>query len=901
MERDLMLEDALDYLKEKLKLPKDKPQALSRENWRAVGMALKEKGYPLSVWDNWSKADTARYKPGECEEQWLKEFRGSTHPVKAGSIIQMAKDRGWIPKPSTVGRLDFDSVIDFNQDPSGLSDLTPVEELKTYLKALFEPESYVGYVTKDSFQDKEGKWKPKAGIYNRKAGDLIESLDKYPDDLSKTIGPWNSSAGAWIRINALDGKGAKNENVVSFQHVLVESDSLSLQEQEHLFRELDLPIATMTSSGGKSIHAVVKVDAANLDEYKKRVRFLYSFLKERGVPIDIQNSNPSRLSRMPGVTRNGNRQQLLAVNIGKASWDEWYESVNQEKSIQVIGNPIKGDNMTAFSGCPVSLRCGSWIASDDGIKGYWGLKNVEVIACPHPIIPIRRIVNSESGTEQIELLYKVAGVWKKCVTNRYVISDHKSIVKLSDRGISVTSLTANYLIQYLNDVLVLNSYNPDSEALIPEIPATSKLGFSPDGNSFFPYFSNMEFDGDPEYRSIYEAYSNHKGDPITWKDHIKQLRSIHHKADGEVDHIGNLITRIVIDASFASPILNKLDMLSFILHIWSTESGNGKTVALMAAQSVWGHPDKYLSWNSTKNALERYASFLNNLPLVLDEYQLGKQNKDKAENIYQLAEGQSKSRAKPYSLEKKSYWRLCAISSGETPINTEYDGAGSLNRVLEIEIPPNCYLIQDGHKTAEILRKNYGFAGEEWIDLILNKHPEIIDEEIRSAYDAFYPELTKQGFTDKQAMIGSVLIGVDIALQNHIFHEEEMILPDDIAFCLKKKSDVDINERAVRYIYDWLAINTMKFIPSSGIDPSGYEVYGEKTTYSYKVIKTVFDDACEKGRFSANATAKHLKRKGLLRCTRNSVSQTGKVGNIRTNYIEILNLPDPDSEPSTKS
>ncbi|WP_299313361.1 AAA family ATPase, partial [uncultured Halomonas sp.] len=42
---------------------------------------------------------------------------------------------------------------------------------------------------------------------------------------------------------------------------------------------------------------------------------------------------PSRLSRMPGIIRNGRKQFLIATNIGKSSWVEWQdwiESVNDD-------------------------------------------------------------------------------------------------------------------------------------------------------------------------------------------------------------------------------------------------------------------------------------------------------------------------------------------------------------------------------------------------------------------------------------------------------------------------------------------------------------------------------------------------------------------------------------------
>ena len=69
------------------------------------------------------------------------------------------------------------------------------------------------------------------------------------------------------------------------------------------------------------------MDAPDYAEYRKRVDFLYDFMDKNGVPIDKQNRNPSRLSRMPGVTRNGNRQYLAATNIGRKSWNDWMDFV----------------------------------------------------------------------------------------------------------------------------------------------------------------------------------------------------------------------------------------------------------------------------------------------------------------------------------------------------------------------------------------------------------------------------------------------------------------------------------------------------------------------------------------------------------------------------------------------
>ena len=71
----------------------------------------------------------------------------------------------------------------------------------------------------------------------------------------------------------------------------------------------------------------MKVDARDYQEYRKRVDYIYQICKKNGLDIDTQNRNPSRLSRMPGVTRNGHKQFLIDTNIGKANYDEWYQWV----------------------------------------------------------------------------------------------------------------------------------------------------------------------------------------------------------------------------------------------------------------------------------------------------------------------------------------------------------------------------------------------------------------------------------------------------------------------------------------------------------------------------------------------------------------------------------------------
>lgn len=324
--REVNLKEILEYLD---------PGRLDYEEWLEVGMALKHEGYDLTTWDNWSRKDAARYHGNECQRKWA-GFVGSG--VTGGTIVQLAKNQGWSSSRDTTEgyELDWDSnigskesgvVVDRGwlegkevQEPLNWD---PVQDIIRYLETLFDTTENVGYVT--TSWERDGKYFPSKGSWDLTAGELIERLNKCHGDIGSVIGDYNPEVGAWIRFNPLDGKGCKNDNVTEYRYALVESDSMELEQQHAMIRELELPVACLVYSGKKSIHAIVRIDAANYDEYRKRVDYLYGVLKKNGMAVDTQNKNPSRLSRMPGVMRCGHKQFLMDTNIGKSNWKEWQE------------------------------------------------------------------------------------------------------------------------------------------------------------------------------------------------------------------------------------------------------------------------------------------------------------------------------------------------------------------------------------------------------------------------------------------------------------------------------------------------------------------------------------------------------------------------------------------------
>ena len=309
---------------------------LTYTEWTAVGMALKEAGLPCEVWERWSAQDGQRYHKGECARKW-DSFKGAHGaPVTENTIFRMAYDRGWSgPAGHEIG---WDDEI---SDPGGEAIVDrrwvegqelqiperwdPARQLADYLEALFEPTENVGYVT--ASWEEDGRFKPTQGCWDRTAGQLIQQLAACSGDLGSVVGDYNPQAGAWIRFNPLDGRGCKNDNVTEYRYALVESDSLDIETQNAIIHQLELPCAALVYSGKKSLHAIVRVDAPDYAEYRRRVDYLYGVCQKNGLHIDQNNRNPSRLSRMPGVLRDGQKQYLLETNIGKGSWAEWKDWV----------------------------------------------------------------------------------------------------------------------------------------------------------------------------------------------------------------------------------------------------------------------------------------------------------------------------------------------------------------------------------------------------------------------------------------------------------------------------------------------------------------------------------------------------------------------------------------------
>ncbi|MBA2215220.1 DUF927 domain-containing protein [Sellimonas intestinalis] len=540
-------------------------------------------------------------------------------------------------------------------------------------------------------------------------------------------------------------------------------------------------------------------------------------------------------------------------------------------------------NTTQFTGQSVELQCGPWRANDLGVTSQKFDKTgmpVQIMACIHPIMPIEILKNVDTGEERIKLAYFKYGAWNQVTVNREVCADNTAIVKvLSKIGIEVTSENAKFLVRYLSDCIGMN---PSTLAPVRSI---NRLGWC--ANEFMPYAKDIVYDGDKEYDAIFRNV-HEGGDYQIWKAHCSSLRK-------------NEIIRLAFAASFGSVLIEPLQILPFVLYIWSGESGTCKTVAIMAAMSIWGNPKMgglVKTMNTTKVGIMRTSAFLYSLPFAGDELQTMKDkwNGNFDQLIYQITEGIDKVRGRASGgVDETKTWHNSYLFTGEEPITKSNSRAGSKNRVIEIEVEEK--LLADGNQTVSILTEHYGHAGKKLVSYLQDADSRKLREEYKEYFDA----MCQLDTTEKQAMAMACILVADRILTDVIFQDETALTIHDVKKYLRSAKEVDIAERSYEMVLNWIAKNPIRFKNPEGIDAANKgEVWGRIDSdedhpeqQPVAVInKDVLCDILERNGFDYAAVSKKWAAKGrIIRNSQGKMVHQTKVYGVKASYIK-LNMED---------
>lgn len=542
-------------------------------------------------------------------------------------------------------------------------------------------------------------------------------------------------------------------------------------------------------------------------------------------------------------------------------------------------------NQTEFEDQAIELNCGTWESMDWGI--FRDLPNGgRECACAHPIMPISRLINIDTGEVKLTLAFKPPGrdkKWRTTIVDKATVSTSRNITALSSQGISVTSNSASALVDYINDMENLN-YD-----IIPEQKSIGRLGYIP-GEGFSPYVEGLVFDGDASFRNLYQSVES-KGNRGVWYETAMECRR------------QSLTARIMLAASFASPILSLVGSLPFFVHLWGVDSGTGKTVALMLAASVWGNPalGSYIqTFNGTQVGQERTAAFLNHLPVCLDELQLTKDSRGKSNfDVYQLAQGVGRSRGKKSGgVEMTPTWSCCFLTTGESPLTSISAGAGAVNRVIDIECTAGSAVLKDGQRISGNLKRNYGFAGQIFVEQLYKN--EKTQDAVRQIYQENFRDLCSGDSTEKQAMAAAAIITADLLASKWVFHDDietakDLVLSvSDIEEFLASKEAVSAGRRAYDWLCDWVGSNVNRFfnpeLPAVG---DCYGIIEGNTAY---INRGIFNKAVQEAGFSYAATLSYLKANNLIE-TRGRHNTKGKrINGVLTECV-VLKLHNEWDEP----
>ena len=538
---------------------------------------------------------------------------------------------------------------------------------------------------------------------------------------------------------------------------------------------------------------------------------------------------------------------------------------------QAKSNGVILENSTQFDGQEIELFSGEYICDDLGvmIKDKYGF---DQIICRHPIMPIQRLCNVDTGEERLKIAYRKGRFWRSLIAEKSTLASSNSILQLAANGVLVTSENAKALSKYLFEIEELN-YD-----MIPEQKSVSRLGWVGDG--FSPYVDELVFDGENNFKHIFNSVKS-SGSREKWVDAMRELRA------------EKGVARIALAASFASVILQPCGLLPFFCHFWGgTEVG--KSVLLLTAASVWAKPsfgDYVTTFNSTIVGQEMMATFLNSLPMCIDELQIqssaGIRDFDKI--IYQLTEGVGRTRgAKQGGLQKVNTWKCCFITNGEHPISNANSGGGAVNRIIEVETEEKVY--HDLVGLCAIINENYGFAGREFVEY-LQENGNL--EKVNALQKQYYKELLKSDSTDKQAASASAILAADHIVSELIFQDGNNLTVGDMAKIMTKKDDVNVNSRAYEYILELVARNPNKFKTNDFGEYQG-EAWGKIEPEHIYIIKSVFDREMSLAGYNSTAFLSYAKRLGLLLCDPDKRTKKARIANSPTNCVCILKNPPPN-------
>lgn len=487
-----------------------------------------------------------------------------------------------------------------------------------------------------------------------------------------------------------------------------------------------------------------------------------------------------------------------------------------------------------------------------------------------PIVPFKKYINIEDGTEKIEIAFMNNDQWKKLIVDKSAISSSQAIVKLSDFGVNVTSENAKQLVKYLAVIENLNREN------IPVLKSVSRLGWF--GDDLIPYNDTFEFDNAKDFPNLNDKFGEN-GELKDWVEFFKERRKF------------NPIARIVMASSVASILLKFVKQPGFTLHIWG-QSEYGKTVSSMVAQSIFGNPSQSdnkgigINFNFTSAGLEYKLNLFNNIPLFVNEMQHQKDAKDYDKILFLVSEGKGKSRAtKLGGIARENSWNNIVLTNGEKDIIKDNSNAGAYNRCISCEIKNYAY--EKLNEVADFVKENYGTPIREIL-----KH--LKEYDIKAIYKEMLKKLDDIDITNKRKILVALILLGDKILTDIIFKDGYYLQLDDFEKDSLRTNEIATEERAYEVVKDWYISEKRHFldVDENKVENENlkFEIYGKEMGNGYiSIIPKALRDILQENGYDYKEVISAWNRKGYIKHERNKNTANTRINGVQTRCI-ILDI-----------
>lgn len=208
----------------------------------------------------------------------------------------------------------------------------------------------------------------------------------------------------------------------------------------------------------------------------------------------------------------------------------------------------------------------------------------------------------------------------------------------------------------------------------------------------------------------------------------------------------------VILAGAATPLMEFTGLHGLTVHCGSSASGTGKSVALSAAASVWGHPTGYRTPKGTSMvAMQQRLGLLRSLPVITDEVTVNSRTTPDwvPAWLLDMTEGKGKERMESNANKERlnlSTWRTMALMSSNTHwtdmlTSREHASEGELRRLLEIKMDDKLAFTESERVLLRSINENYGVAGDAWVRRLVNQDRDELKAKVLTCYERMMHEL----------------------------------------------------------------------------------------------------------------------------------------------------------------